>query len=380
MSKRLNGEGMVRKHPTRDLYEARYSFIDPTTGKRKVGSVYGKTAKAAREKLRDVLDRIRDEKAPRDSRLTVASWVSEWQSGILVRSDRKPTTKELYRRLGSTHLMAAPFGNIELAKVRRSHIDQLIQGLRDKGLSDSTVRSIYAVLNAALEDARIDSLLAVNPMREVKRPSNVSPEAKHLTPAEVRHLLDSAVGLRYKSTLDLMAGTGLRRGEALALKWSDIDLTKKSLHVRATVSRVDGKLLATAPKTTKSRREVPLTDGLVAMLKAHRKTQVAERLVAGTEWQDLGLVFTTELGGYVDPRNLLRSLKSAARYAGIEDVGLHTLRHSAATAMLEANIPPHVVSRILGHSSVAITLDIYGHVNDESQREALVGLSEVMGL
>ena len=177
-----------------------------------------------------------------------------------------------------------------------------------------------------------------------------------------------------------MASTGLRRGEALALKWTDIDLNGGTLKITKTVSRIRRELVASTPKTAKSRREVPLSPGVIAMLRGHRKAQVAERLQAGDVWQDRDLVFATEHGGYVDPRNLLRALKTAGVKAGIDGIGLHTLRHSAATAMLEANVPIHVVSRILGHSSIAVTIDLYGHVNDESKREAIDGLSEAMGL
>jgi integrase len=380
MTKRINGEGLVRKHPTRDLYEARYSHVDSETGKRKVSSVYGKTAQEALDSLRVAQSRIAGHQPARDSRRTVASWVEEWCAGNLFVSSRKQTTQELYRSLANSHLASGEFGARELAKLRPSHIQLLLHTFQDRGMAPSTVRNIYAVLNAVLEDARIDKLIAVNPMREVRRPASVPVEAKHLTPAEVRVLLKSAEGLRYKTALDLLASTGLRRGEALALAWADIDLNGGTLKVTKTVSRIRRELVATTPKTAKSRREVPLSPGVIAMLRGHRKAQVAERLQAGDVWQDRDLVFATEHGGYVDPRNLLRALKTAGVKAGIGGIGLHTLRHSAATAMLEANVPIHVVSRILGHSSIAVTIDLYGHVNDESKREAIDGLSEAMGL
>lgn len=152
------------------------------------------------------------------------------------------------------------------------------------------------------------------------------------------------------------------------------------MKVRTTVSRVKGELIQTSPKTANAHRDIPLSDNIVTLLKSHRKVQVAERLRAGSQWEDLNLVFSTERGGLVDPRNLLRAFTTAAKAAGLEGVGLHTLRHSAATAMLQANVPASVVSRILGHSSISITVDIYGHVNDESKRTALEGLSSAMGL
>lgn len=204
-------------------------------------------------------------------------------------------------------------------------------------------------------------------------------EAKHLTPESVREILDAASGSRYEPVLRLISATGLRRGEAIGLEWSDIQFEKKLMRVRFTVSRVQGQLIKTSPKTANSRREIPLSDGVIQLLKTHRKNQITERLMAGDKWQDNGLVFSTELGGLIDPRNLLRAFTKAAQTTGLENVGLHTLRHSAATAMLNVGVPMHVVSRILGHSSISITVDTYGHITEENQRDAMDGLSTALG-
>ncbi|MDH6410054.1 integrase [Aurantimicrobium minutum] len=379
MSKRLNGEGMVRKHPSKNLYEARYSYTDPITEKRKRGSVYGKNAQEALTKLRGVQERLKENKPPTDSRMTVSKWIDQWQSRNLPASNRKETTKETYRLLSSKHLKPSPFGELELSKVRPSHIDELLEKLKSQGYSESTIRNLYAVLNSILDGARRDELIAVNPIREVRRPRVSKQEAKHLSPESVRLLLDASVGSRYETLLRLIAATGLRRGEAIGLEWSDIQFEKKLMQIRFTVSRVQGKLHKSTPKTSNSRREIPLSDGLIQLLKTHRKNQNTERLMAGDKWLDNGLVFSTELGGLIDPRNLLRVFTNAAKAAGLEKVSLHTLRHSAATAMLNTGTPMHVVSRILGHSSISITVDTYGHITEDSQRDAMDGLSSALG-
>lgn len=248
MAKRLNGEGMVRKHPTKNLYEARYTYTDPVTDVRKKGSVYGKTAKEALTKLRAVQERLKENKPPTDSRLTVSKWIEQWQRSNLAASDRKESTKETYRHLSTSHLTPAPFGELELAKVRPSHIDALLEKLKGGGYSESTVRNLYAVLNSVLDGARRDELIASNPMREVKRPRVTKKEAKHLTPDSVRELLNAAKGTRYETVLRLISATGLRRGEAIGLEWSDVQFEKKLLRVRFTVSRVQGQLIKTSPK------------------------------------------------------------------------------------------------------------------------------------
>jgi integrase len=193
-------------------------------------------------------------------------------------------------------------------------------------------------------------------------------------------VLKGAEGLRYRPVLALIAATGLRRGEALALCWEHVNLTDRSLKVVATLSRVGADLLITEPKSPRSRRPVPLSPAIVSMLKAHKAAQAAERLHAGNQWTDTGLVFTTEFGGPVEPRNVLRTLEIAADKAGIENVGVHTLRHSAAMAWLEAGVHIKAVADLLGHSSISITGDIYGHTSDATTRTAVESLTAQLGL
>ena len=135
-------------------------------------------------------------------------------------------------------------------------------------------------------------------------------------------------------------------------------------------------LNVTPPKTDSAHRQVPLTDAMVDVLKFHRIAHDQEKAAGGNKYIDKGFVFATETGEPVDPRNLFRALTNAASKAGISDIGLHTLRHSAATTMLEAGAPIHVVSRILGHSGINITVDIYGHVTDEAARSAIELLAQ----
>lgn len=211
----------------------------------------------------------------------------------------------------------------------------------------------------------------------MKRPSLERKEARHLEADEVTRLLAAVAGHRYHLALVLIAFTGLRRGEALALRWSDVDLDAGLSTVRGTLNRVNRSLTISEPKTAKSRRVVPLSPDLVALLSKHRTEQKRERLAAANQWQDSGLVFTTPLGTPVEPRNLLRVAQSAAAKAGLEDVDVHTLRHSTATAMMNDGVPLKTVADLLGHSSISITGDIYGHTSDDSARAAVEGLSGV---
>ena len=164
------------------------------------------------------------------------------------------------------------------------------------------------------------------------------------------------------------------------LSWDRVDLDAGTLKVAVTIARVNGRLTITEPKTDRARRTIPLSPAVVALLRKHKAAQAAEKLRAGGQWQDCGLVFTTELGTPVDPRNLLRLIEGAAKAAGVEGVGIHTLRHSAAVRWLERGVHIKAVADLLGHSSIAITGDVYGHTSDDTARTAVDGLSSDLGL
>jgi integrase len=136
----------------------------------------------------------------------------------------------------------------------------------------------------------------------------------------------------------------------------------------------------TEPKTERSRRAVPLNPAVVALLRRHKTAQKEDKLAAGSEWVDSGLVFTNEFGGPVEPRNLLRVIETAAKAAGVEGIGVHTLRHSAAVAWLDAGVHIKAVADLLGHSSIAITGDVYGHTSEDTARAAVDGLASQLGI
>jgi len=224
----------------------------------------------------------------------------------------------------------------------------------------------------AVGDAAVrDGLLGQNPFTVVRRPRVRVREASFLTPAQVSELLSAAQSSRYRPLLELLVHTGLRRGEALALQWRDLALKKRTLRVRGTLSRVEGLLVVTEPKSDRSRRTVPLAEPAVEILTQIRHRTAFERRRAGQLWVDTGFVFVTDVGEPCDPRNALRALKAAAVTAGLPGVGLHTLRHSAASVMLSQGVPITVVSQVLGHSGIAVTVDVYGHVSPDVSRDAL---------
>lgn len=378
MAKRNNGEGNLRQRPN-GSWEARVSYIDPDDGRRKRVSFYGKTKGEVRDKLKKGVARLEAGTAPKDASITVGAWLEHWRSTTLEASDRKPTTKAMYVRLSKNHLEDSTVSSVRLDRFRASNVEGLLVELRGKGLADTSVRLIYTVLRQAFDAAVRDGLVARNPVADVKRPRATAKEAKFLDVSQVGALLEAVEGSRYAVVLKLIAATGLRAGEACGLRWEDVDLDDGTLRVRNTAVILNNRVVLQEPKTAKSRRTVPLSAATVAMLRNHKVTLAKEKLAAGDQYEDAGMVFPTRLGTVLSPRNLLRVVDVAAKKKGLEGVGVHTLRHSAAVAWLEAGVHIRAVADLLGHSSISITGDVYAHVSESTSRAAVDGLSEALG-
>jgi integrase len=173
--------------------------------------------------------------------------------------------------------------------------------------------------------------------------------------------------------------TGMRQGELLGLKWRDVDLEGNGLHVRATLQKIEEGFIFTPPKTLRSRRRVALTATAVESVKRHRAQQARERLALGPAWQDHDLVFPDATGGPMEGRYLLRHyFRPLLRRAGLPPIRFHDLQHTTATLLLAQGIHPKVVSEMLGHTTIGITLDTYSHVLPEMQREAATALDRLL--
>jgi integrase len=375
MAKRANGEGSIFKRAD-GSWSAELSYRDEH-GAAKRRTVYGKTQTEVRAKMAQLRKRLDAGDPIKDTTMTAAAWLDDWISKALPASDRKQATIDLYTSIARKHLVPV-LGGRRLDKIRPSDVEALIVAKRQAGLAQSTVRTIYTVLRSALDIAVRDGLLARNPAAAVRRPAVDRQDASYLSVDQAQRLIEEMRGDRLESLFRLMLATGLRRGEALALHWSDIDLDTAMLRVRWTLTRTSKGLQLGEPKTEKSRRTVPLPRSTVDVLRAHQSRQTADRLQAAEVWQDSDLVFTTEIGTPLEPRNVLRQFDKLARRAGLRNVHLHTLRHSTASFLLAAGTHTKVVQEHLGHTSYAITADIYSHVAPEQRREAADRLDEAL--
>lgn len=250
--------------------------------------------------------------------------------------------------------------------------DLLRHGGKDgKGLSPRTVQYVRAVLRKALNQALKWGRVPRNVALLVDPPTATKPQIKPLTPEQGRKLLDAARGHRLEALYRVALSLGLRQGEALGLRWEDVDLDAGTLRVAMALQRRKGVKELVMPKTEQSRRTLPLPAVLVAALRAHRTRQLEERLAVGPMWREHGMVFPSTVGTPLEPRNVTRHFKALLERAGLPNVRFHDLRHSCATLLVAQGVHPRLVMEVLGHSQIHLTMNTYAHVLPEAQREAL---------
>ncbi|MEU3278238.1 site-specific integrase [Streptomyces antibioticus] len=238
--------------------------------------------------------------------------------------------------------------------------------------SDRTVRFLLVILRAALQHAVREDELPRNVARNVELSMGTKREIEPLTVKEGRQLLAAARDNRLWAAYELAVRIGLRRGELLGLRWSDVDLHEGVLTVRQALQRVGGELMIVAPKTQRSARRAALPAECVTALRAQRAQQIADRKGAGNSWKGTGqgLVFTTKNGTPTEPRNLNRSFEVLCLRAGIRKVRFHDLSHTGASLLHEQGADARMIMEVLGHSSIRVTMDIYTFVRLDSQRSA----------
>jgi integrase len=351
---------------------------DPVTGKRRQ---LRRSVKGTRRDADAVLAQLLSQRdsgidAP-PSKLTVAEYLLRWLEDY-ARGNTAPRTFQRYDEIVRLHLTPA-LGAIQLAKLRPQHIQAYYSGARQRGrvdgkgggLSAQTVLHHHRLLREALHHAVRWQLLTRNPADAVEPPRPQRHEMRVLAPEGVQRLLSACKDPGFCAIVFVAVATGMRLGELLALRWSDVDLRGGSVHVTRTLQYVLGEgLLFREPKTSRSRRRVSLSRETVAVLGEHRRRQLERRLAVGPAYEDQELVFAGPTGKPIPPYSISQRFATLVKAAGVGPLRFHDLRHTSATLMLSAGVHPKVVSERLGHSGVAITLDTYSHVLPGLQEEA----------
>lgn len=378
----MTGKGR-RAHGEGSVYEQRpgvwaavvdLGWID---GKRKRKYVYAKTEAGAigkRDDLRRQLQLGVDLTAPPR---TIEAWLLEWLRDVKAHDGTRPSTLARYRLAVTKHLIPG-LGRTKLDKLTPREVQRFLTGLKTK-LAPASVIKVHAVLRVALSDAERMDLVARNVAKAAKPPSLGRQERRALTAEEAQALLGALLGDRLESAFVLALTTGLRRAEILGLRWSDVDLKEGVLFVRQTLQRTDAGLIFVPPKTHRSTRPLPLSALALRALKKQRARQAKERLAAGELWTDHDLVFTSTIGTPMEPRNVNRRFEELRAKAGLDWLHLHDLRHAFATFLLDEGEELRTVMELLGHSTIRMTADTYGHVLPTRARNAAKAIDRALG-
>jgi Site-specific recombinase XerD len=426
-NKRGQGEGSIRKRKD-GTYEARYTIGIGPDGKQIQKSIYSKDSEDIKQRLRKILTSIDEGTYIEPKKITVRQWLDTWFKEYKIPTV-KPNTLACYENIINKHINPV-IGNVLLRDLRADHIQRLYNTVA-KAYSKRMVELTHITIHNALEQAIKSDLLIRNvselvdlPKGKDEREGTADNPPRVLTVEEQQALLKALKGERLEAAFYLMIFTGLRRGELLGLKWSDIDMNEKILHVNRLLCRFKNydeeieektRLDFASLKTVKSKRDIPLLDELIPILKAHKAMQKVERVHAADSYIKNDLVVCNEIGEAVDPRMLKKQFDKILEKAGLaklkmpndwkpgkplpddfefpkwykapegwepgkslptefkppEGVNIHALRHTFATRGLENGIELKVMQELLGHSTIVLTGDTYSHVLPNKKREAI---------
>ncbi len=358
-ARRGNGEGSLYKRKD-GRWEGRYTVETPSGPKRK--SVFGKTRVEVAKKMARAIADTDGVIVVDEENFTVEEYLDRWLH-IAVRGNVSHRTEANYRLMVRNHIGPA-LGRIKLKKLDPQRIQSLYRRLQDEE-KHATARYVHATLHRALGQALRWGLVARNAATATTPPKTVRGEVDALSAEQVEAFFRAARGDRFEALYVLAIHTGMRQGELLGLKWSDLDLSgsEPSLRLARQLQRVrGGGGLSFSQTKTKKGRHVSLTPSAVAALQHHRKRQAEEKLKAGPLYEDQGLVFATLRGTPLEATNIVsRSYKPLLRQAGLPDIRFHDLRHTCATLLFGEKQHPKDVQLLLGHANVRMTLDTYSH-------------------
>ncbi len=392
-TRRPSGTGAVfkwmKKNPATGQSEqvgwAAIADLGIVDGKRSRKTLYGKTQRDVVDRLTETLDGHQHGTLPKSGKLTVAQWLTSWLRSVQAREDVRRRTYEHYELIVRRHLVPT-IGSRPLAKLTPRDVEAMLGGRLKAGQSTRSAHHIRAVLRNAIRDAERDGLVSRNVASLARPPRVVKEEMKTLTPTQVDAFLEALSDDRLAAMYVVTLGLGLRQGEVLGLRWADIDLDAGALRVTHALSwiRPAGEHAAqphlVEPKSEESRRTLRLPKSVTAALREHRARWVDEKLAHGERWlNEWDLVFVGPAGEPLNPRTVWSDFRGKLTAAHLPAIRFHDLRHSAASLMGAKHVPARVVQKILGHSSISLTLQTYSHVFAEQHEEAAAIMDDILG-
>lgn len=379
-------KGSVREFK-KGVYQGRVLLgYDSKTGREIRPVVYGKSTQEVWKKLIQIIERNEHGQPLRDSKMKFGDWLASWlDNHVKIRS--RLTTWENYKWVADTHIIPI-VGKVPIKNLRPHHLQELYRqkfesGRIDKtgGLSARTVQLIHRICHAALEQAVREDLIVRNVAHLASLPKRQRKEMKAMTEEQVRTFLQGNKDDPMFSAFFLLVSTGMRRGEILGLRWTDVDLDKQTVYVQRSWVKSQTKSAQFAePKTAMSRRVIPLTAEAVAVLQQHKEKQVIikkEKEEKSKKYEDQSLIFCAEDGNPLYPGTLNTYLANALKRADLPKFRMHDIRHTFASLMIARGVPIKVVQELMGHTTVQMTLDNYTHVMPGMKEGAMEQLKSV---
>lgn len=369
--------GSIRQR-SRGTWQLRYDAPPDATGKRRFISETVKGSKKEAERvLRERLAAIENGGYVPKDKETVAEYLKRWMDTYAATNT---TVRTQHGYLGNIKRYIVPsIGDVALQGLTGRHIQMMYSGMLQRELSARTALHVHRVLRKALADAVKWGILYRN-VADAATPPRPERKQSDMWDAEtIDRFLGVADDSRFRDIYHLAVQTGMRRSELVGLKWENVDLVNARISVVSTLQRIPGHSLVTGqPKTSRSRRSLPLASEAVELLHGVRGTQIEQRLDAGGLWEHTGYVFTQVSGKPVEPDKVSLEFARIVREARLPHLTLHGLRHAHATLALTAGINPKTVAERLGHASVVITLDTYSHVLPSLQEEAAQAVQDLL--
>ncbi len=375
-SRSAQGSGTIRKKTVMrngtpyEYWEARITTgRDPGTGKQVQRSIYGKTQKEVRQKLSSFSVDIDNGTYISPQTITVGEWIDTWLSEYL--EDIKHSTKSSYTAFAENHIKPN-IGAIKLQKLTAPDIQKLYNTMNKQGLSPKTIKNCHGVVHRALEQAVGIGYLKFNPSSACKLPRIERPKIRPLDDDGITKFLSAIKGSQYETLFTVILFTGMREGEALGLMWKCVDFKNGTILIDKQLQAVKGGKGQYAIVSTKNDKPRTITPApfVMSMLKKHKANQLEDQKNSLELWTDTGLVFTNAVGDHLAFRTVYKHFKKAVASIGFPDVRLHDLRHSYAVASIRSGDDIKTVQGNLGHASAAFTLDVYGHLTSQMQKDS----------
>jgi integrase len=350
-------------------------------GKRR--SVMAKTRREALDKAQELLQQRKKGLKTEEAKASLADFLQRFLSFYKTEGGVALRTWQDYRYHIDENIIPG-LGAIALSALKPREVDLWMKSLRERGLGNRTVEYAQAVLRRALQFAVEWEILDRNPaaarFRAAKRKKAANPGAKRirfLDPDEARRFLQAVEGDRHETLYTLAVTTGLRPEELYGLRWKDLNIDAKRLTVNQVLSKTRRKkgekvprFQFGPPKTEKSRRTIDFPEFVATMLTEERRSVMSARALAGDRWQESGLVFPSEVGTPLEERNVLRRFQAVCDANELPKLRVYDLRHTHASLLIHEGVHPKKISERLGHSSIKLTMDTYGHLFEGSDRDS----------